>query len=387
MSNRARHTILFVDDQPEVTDALELVFHKKQFTVHTANSAADALQVLSRKPIDVVISDEQMPIMCGSQFLAIVRRDYPNAIRIILSGQANFKATLAAINEARAHHFLVKPCPPEEIAVCIAQALDERDKKMSEHAGKGRATEMASLERQRQFDAALATLWVAFQPVIRPDESGVFAYESLLRSDHQELNMPEQLFQAAAELQRVDELERRARELTAVRAAELPSDICVMVNVHPRSLNDEDLYSSTCGLFQLRHRVIFEITERDKLHEVPSAAEGLARLRDLGYRVALDDIGAGYAGLNSFAIIRPDVVKFDMELIRNIQHSTTKCNLVRVMTQLCKELGILTVAEGIETGEEYDAVRKLGCDLLQGVFIARPTSDFVTPTPSEERCP
>jgi EAL domain-containing protein (putative c-di-GMP-specific phosphodiesterase class I) len=147
-----------------------------------------------------------------------------------------------------------------------------------------------------------------------------------------------------------------------------------MVNVHPRSLIDEDLYSSKSALFASRHRVILEITERDKIHEVPSAIERLARLRALGYRVAVDDLGAGYAGLNSFALIRPDIVKFDMELIRDIQRSSTKRNLVRLMTRLCKEMGILTVAEGIETGEEYDTVRKLGCDLLQGFFIARPMS-------------
>jgi DNA-binding NtrC family response regulator len=117
MPNCAPHSVLFVDDQPEVTEALELAFHKKPFTVRTANSAAQALNILSNSAVDVVISDEQMPVMTGSQFLAIVRHEYPSVIRIILSGQANFKATLAAINEARAHQFLVKPCPPDEIAL------------------------------------------------------------------------------------------------------------------------------------------------------------------------------------------------------------------------------------------------------------------------------
>jgi EAL domain-containing protein (putative c-di-GMP-specific phosphodiesterase class I) len=158
-----------------------------------------------------------------------------------------------------------------------------------------------------------------------------------------------------------------------------------MVNVHPRSLLDGHLYSADSGLFKLRHRVIFEITERDKLHEVQGAAEGLARLRDMGYRIAVDDLGAGYAGLNSFALIRPDVVKFDMELIRDIQSSSMKSNLIGLITRLCKEMGILTVAEGIETGEEYRAVRELGCDLLQGFFIARPAGDFVKLDPAEDR--
>jgi len=378
MRERILPTVLFVDDQPEVTAALESAFHKKPFKVYTANSASGALDLLSRVSIDVVISDEQMPVMSGSQFLTIVRRDYPSATRIILSGQANFKATLAAINEARAHHFLVKPCPSDDIAQCIAKALDERAMD-SEADPLERRTEAKRLEAVRQFDLALEMLWVAFQPIIRSGESEVFAYEALVRSDHPDLKTPYLLFDAAEEFGRVEELERCIRALIAQRVVELPPDVSIMINVHPRSLGDEDLYSPDSGLFQSRHRVILEITERDKFHEVPGSGRGLTRLREMGYRVAVDDLGAGYAGLNSFAMIRPDVVKFDMELIRDIDSSKTKCNLVRLMTGLCREMGILTVAEGIETEEEFEKVRELGCDLLQGFFIARPASNFAKP--------
>src|SRR5262245_36364766 len=99
--------ILFVDDQPEVTSALSDAFRKQPFEVHTANSARAGLEILAQKPIEAVISDEQMPVMSGSKFLSIVRQQYPEAIRIILSGQASFSATLAAINEAQAHRFLI----------------------------------------------------------------------------------------------------------------------------------------------------------------------------------------------------------------------------------------------------------------------------------------
>jgi EAL domain-containing protein (putative c-di-GMP-specific phosphodiesterase class I)/ActR/RegA family two-component response regulator len=388
MDERIIPTILFVDDQPEVTAALELAFHKKPFKVHTANSASDALALLARVRIDVVISDEQMPVMSGSQFLTIVRRDYPAATRIILSGQANFKATLAAINEARAHHFLVKPCPSDEIAACIMKAIDERTLDAGNESF-DRRSEETRLAALRQFDLALEMLWVAFQPIVRSGESKVFAYEALVRTNHVDLNSPYLLFDAAEEFGRVEELERCIRAQIAKRISEFPPDVSVMVNIHPRSLTDQDLYSPDSALFEARHRIIFEITERDKFHEVPGSGRGLRRLREMGYRVAVDDLGAGYAGLNSFATIKPDVVKFDMELIRDIDRSKTKCNLVRLMTGLCREMGILTVAEGIETEEEYEKVRELGCDLVQGFYVARPASDlphsvFAPPEYSEE---
>src|ERR1700689_1720919 len=106
--SEAARTVLFVDDQPEVTSALEMAFHKQPFRIHTANSAKEALGILARTPIDAVVSDERMPVMTGSQFLSILRREYPDVIRIVLSGQADPSAILAALNDAQAHHFLLK---------------------------------------------------------------------------------------------------------------------------------------------------------------------------------------------------------------------------------------------------------------------------------------
>ncbi len=384
MPDRRTPTILFVDDQPEVTAALEEAFHKKPFCILTASSGAQALEMLAQAPVDVVVSDEQMPRMSGSQLLTAVRRDYPAAVRIILSGHANFKATLAAINEAQAHRFLMKPCSPDEIAVCIATALDERDRQVDSLAEMRRMTEVSRLQAKTEFDAALERLWIAFQPVVQHDAK-IFGYEALVRSDHPELGSPYALFRAAELFGRVQELERHIRDRIAVHAAALPAGVQVMVNVSPAALSDETLYSTGCSLYAMRDRVIFEITERDKLHEISAAEAYLERLRDLGYRIAVDDLGAGYAGLNSFALIRPDVVKFDRELIREIQNSSTKRDLVRLIAAFCRDMGVLTVAEGIETSEEFDAVRSLGCDLLQGFYIARPAGGFAVPSNFDTR--
>jgi EAL domain-containing protein (putative c-di-GMP-specific phosphodiesterase class I) len=98
----------------------------------------------------------------------------------------------------------------------------------------------------------------------------------------------------------------------------------------------------------------------------------VTRLRRCGYRLAVDDLGAGYAGLTTFAQLVPEVVKFDMELIRGIDRSTTKAKLVQSMATLCREMNIQTIAEGIETAEERRCVTSLGCDLLQGFEVGRP---------------
>jgi EAL domain-containing protein (putative c-di-GMP-specific phosphodiesterase class I) len=353
-----------------------MAFHRQPFRIHTANSAKEALGILERTSVDVVVSDERMPVMTGSQFLSILRRDYPDTIRIILSGQADLSAILSAINDAQAHHFLLKPCAPNEIASCVARAIDEREQKQRSASERGRRTEIDRLQALADFEAACGTLWVAFQPVVRALDAGIFAYEALIRSDHPNLNTPVRLFAAAAACQCVEQLERSIRERIGQEAHRVPGDARLMVNIAPCSLCDEELYSETSPLYPHRERIVFEITERERLHEVPGAEAALNRIRALGYHVAIDDLGAGYAGLNSFALMRPDVAKFDMELIRDIHLSDTKSNLVRTIALLCKEMGILTVAEGIETIEEYAAASALGCDLLQGYYISRPARSF-----------
>jgi EAL domain-containing protein (putative c-di-GMP-specific phosphodiesterase class I) len=95
-------------------------------------------------------------------------------------------------------------------------------------------------------------------------------------------------------------------------------------------------------------------------------------LRALGFRIAIDDLGAGYAGLTSFAILEPEVVKLDMSLVRGVNDEPIKRRLVSSMVTLCKELGILVVAEGIETEAERETLASVGCDLLQGFLLGRP---------------
>jgi two-component system, probable response regulator PhcQ len=121
------HTILFVDDEPLVTQALKRALHKEPYRVLSAHSAAQALEILARQPVDVVISDEMMPGMPGSEFLAVVCREYPDTVRIILTGHANLKSAIRAINEGQIYRFLTKPCNEEELTVTLRQALQHKE--------------------------------------------------------------------------------------------------------------------------------------------------------------------------------------------------------------------------------------------------------------------
>lgn len=121
------HKVLFVDDQPQVTDGLKRTLRKEPYELLSANSADEALGILAREPIDVVVSDEQMPGMSGSEFLAVVRQRYPDTIRMILTGQASLEATIRAINEGEIYRFFTKPSNGTDLALSIRQALQQKD--------------------------------------------------------------------------------------------------------------------------------------------------------------------------------------------------------------------------------------------------------------------
>ena len=122
--------------------------------------------------------------------------------------------------------------------------------------------------------------------------------------------------------------------------------------------------------------MVFEITERHSLTEDPGIHRRIRRLKALGYRVAIDDFGAGHAGLTSFALLEPDIVKIDMDLVRDIDQIPTKRQLVASMVRACDELGVEVIAEGIERHEEFEVLRDLGCRLYQGYLFAHPELPF-----------
>jgi two-component system probable response regulator PhcQ len=118
--------LLLVDDEPNLTSALVRSLDRSQFEIFTADSAEKGLMILAGNDIDVVVSDERMPGMTGSQFLTEVRKKWPNTIRMILSGQADLEAAVRAINEGEVYRFLLKPCHPKELQLTILQGLQHK---------------------------------------------------------------------------------------------------------------------------------------------------------------------------------------------------------------------------------------------------------------------
>src|SRR5262249_39970491 len=154
------------------------------------------------------------------------------------------------------------------------------------------------------------------------------------------------------------------RAAAAHAFAAVPNDALLFVNLHTRDLLDPTLTTPDAPLSKLAHRVVLEITERSAVADIKDIRARVSSLRAMGFRIAIDDLGAGYAGLTSFALLEPEFVKMDMSLVRNVHTSPIKKKLIGSMTTLCKDMGMAVVAEGIETIEERETLLGLGCDHL-----------------------
>lgn len=153
----------------------------------------------------------------------------------------------------------------------------------------------------------------------------------------------------------------------------------LFVNMNPADLEDEELVGGTSPLCAHADRVVLEVTERESLDRVRDVPSKIRSLRSHGFRLAVDDLGAGYSGLTSLAVLEPEFVKLDMALVRHIQENQAKQRLVRSMTQLCSEMSIGLIAEGVEFEAERATLETLGCKLLQGYLFAHPGPPFPVP--------
>lgn len=239
-------------------------------------------------------------------------------------------------------------------------------------------TELVALEAK--LDRALATLTMHYQPIVYARDHARFGYEALLRTTDKSLPHPGAVLDAAERLEKVQKLGRAVRGQIAQLFAEAPPERgFVFLNLHLLDLHDKQLTSSFAPLSKIASRVILEITERTSLEGQEDVRYRVAELRELGFKIAIDDLGGGHARMGEFTLLDTDFVKLDMSLVRDIDRQPMKQRLVKSITEMCRDHGTKVIGEGVETESEARALVDLGCDLLQGYFIARPALPFCDP--------
>ncbi len=376
----SRGRILVVDDEESLLRAIGRKLKSIGYDVYLEGDGAKAVALLDERTFDAIFSDIDMPKMSGIELLQTVRQRDLDVPVVLMTGNPDLRTAVAAV-EHGAIQYLIKPFDIDEIDKVVSRAvrlnrmarLKREALVLLSHGGLGEADRVAL---EASFERALDTLWMAYQPIVRVADRSLFGYEALLRSEQKALPHPGAILDAAERLDRLTDLGRRIRDAASASVPDAAPQAVFFVNLHSHDLMDGTLLSSKAPLSQFASRVVLEITERASLDGVTDVRAKIAELRKMGFRIAIDDLGAGYAGLTSFATLEPDFVKLDMSLVRDVDSNSKKEKLVRSMTSLCRELGMLVVAEGVETARERDMLVEIGCDLLQGYLIAKPGRAF-----------
>jgi EAL domain-containing protein (putative c-di-GMP-specific phosphodiesterase class I)/ActR/RegA family two-component response regulator len=378
-----RPRILIADDDAAIARAYARVLVTDGYDVVSVKDGAEAAEALMRGPFDAVVSDVHMPGMTGVELLSLVRAYDLDVPVILMTGDPSVETAAQAV-ELGALQYMVKPVSSDALKNVVRRAVKlngvaraRREILKVQGGHEGQAGDLAGL--RVAFDRAMEQMWVAFQPIVDPKKRVVFAYEALLRTSEPALPTPKELLEAAERLELLPELARRIHSLAAEAMPNAPGDALLFVNLHPRDLLDPTLFEASMPLGKIASRVVLEITERATLDEIRDLERRAAVLRYMGFRLAVDDLGAGYAGLTSFARLEPEFVKLDISLVQQIHASPVRQKLVESMTTLCRDLGIQVIAEGVEAHEDRDNLFALGCRLQQGYFFAKPGRPFPSP--------
>ena len=223
-------------------------------------------------------------------------------------------------------------------------------------------------------------------PIFRLDDLSIIGYEALSRGpEGGEFEHPDKLFRVAYDADLVVRLERLCRLRAFEAAPGLPEGRLLFINIEPDAVADPDLRDIMFTTLYIGsgvnpESVVFEITERSAITDFAAFRSTLEYLRTLGFRVAVDDGGAGYASLQSLAEVRPEWLKIDMSLVAEIDTDEIRRILVTSMVMFSERLGVSLVAEGIERVEQLETLRNLGVEYGQGFLFCEP----VLPYPADE---
>jgi EAL domain-containing protein (putative c-di-GMP-specific phosphodiesterase class I) len=221
-------------------------------------------------------------------------------------------------------------------------------------------------------------LGMAFQPVVDLETGTVHGYEALCRGPVSTIyHSPAALFAMAAEADMVFELDRSCRRKALVAAQDLPPNMKLFVNVFPSCMYDPEFQGASLIRLLGEHglspdKIVLEINEKYAIENYPLFLEALQNLTQMGFEVAIDDIGAGYSGFEKIANLNPRYLKFDMQLVRDIDGSYVRRELARALRDFAGKMDSRIVAEGVEREGELKVLVDLGIEFGQGFLLGRP---------------
>jgi EAL domain-containing protein (putative c-di-GMP-specific phosphodiesterase class I) len=367
--------ILLVDDDALVLKTTLRILRGAGYDVAGAPTLADGFSVFEREDFDLVVADHRLPDGFGIDLLEHVARTQPTTGRMLLTAYLQLDLAMKAVNGSAVAQVLEKPFEKSSLLDTVKLALkhSEVEGAVSREWTPQRPVDRRTMEDLLRGDA----LQLALQPIVTATDANVVGYEALLRSSHGVLDNPGKILELA---ERVGMM-RQLSDTVMARASEwlfrLPDEPALFVNLHPLELADpEALGERLAPLRDWAARIVLEVTGAALQRWPKDLAQRLAVPRDMGFGLALDNVGAGQGALVLLAEVAPRFIKIDMSITRDIDSDPHKRKMVELLATFAMSTGARLVAEGVEDAAEAAVLRAAGVPLMQGYLFGRPSREL-----------
>lgn len=372
-SGSTKKRILLIDDDHAVTQMLSMLLRTRNYDVCVASTGEEAFRSVSPET-DLVLLDLVLPDHDGFDICRKFKAEEQTAhIPIIILSARLLSEDIVEGLYLGADDYLTKPFEFEELvarmeAVMRRGSFFQRGKLMSESEGE------IIRELRKIIDEELVVPF--FQPIFSVDPFEVVGFEALCRPTTKSvLANPEILFKTAINYGLYQELEMVSWRKALEYASTHLDGKKLFLNCNPFLVEGpkfNDIKDLLLKSNVKASNLVLEITERSEVSDYKTFYDHLARFREYGFSFAVDDVGGGYASLESIVETKPEVVKIDRHIVCALNEDKFKQSIVRFIVSFCKENNIMCIAEGIETKAEFDTIKKLGVDSAQGYFLFKP---------------
>ncbi len=349
--------------------------------LHDAANGVDALQVLESRGVDVVLIDLEMPIMDGVELIrSMAQKKYVSSVIILSAKDPILIASVGTMAEADGLHVLgtfQKPLLPDALKCSLLRFIQDAKIKASEPQISPE-NEVTAVELGQAL--ANGELTLAFQPKLTVHGLMLKGVEALARWKHPKGMISPAVFIPLAERHgMIDLLTRHLLQMAFQHKKNWQNfglRFNLAFNLSPLSLADSDMVDWLCKLTEdygiAPAEITFEVTENALLGELASAIRTLARLRLKGFHIAIDDYGTGFANAQQLSRVPATELKIDRSLVHRAAGRPQQRTILASTVDLAKNLNLTTVAEGVETEEDFKIIYDLGVDLVQGYYFSKP---------------
>lgn len=365
-------TILLVEDCKELSQSINLLLCSQGYNVELAMTVSEGIEKLKLMP-EIILLDRNLPDQKGDVLCKAVRSnpDFSHISIIMLTAMTSFPDKVDGLYMG-ADDYMTKPFDTDELLARINALLRRKQKDI--HTVRNEEALYSNIIELINNKGIIPV----YQPIFNIKKHEIFGYEVMSKIVREsQFESSEQLFDLAQRFGQYFDLQKivwtRAIDMWNQQKKSGKLFLNCKFDILEQEFNQCELIinkAENCG------DIILEITERSTVPDIENMINIVSKLQVKGVGIAIDDVGSGYSSLDMVAEVKPDYIKINMSIVRNIDKDKFRFGVIQSVGRFCKKTGVKIIAEGVETQSELDALAEIGIPFAQGNFLSKPVITF-----------